>query len=82
MSHSLDLIPDSLLQRYAQEVRKLFGEVFATYAKAMKQAILEYILRSPEERKRLHIVLLPRPSPTASFNQLLRGGYTLTKFAG
>jgi dynein heavy chain len=41
-------------------VRKLFAEIFASYAKAMKRAILEYILRSPDERKRLHIVLIPR----------------------
>jgi dynein heavy chain len=60
MSCALDLVPDNLLQKFSDEVRKLFAEIFASYAKAMKRAILEYILRSPDERKRLHIVLLPR----------------------
>jgi hypothetical protein len=28
--------------------------------RAMRVAILEYILRSPDERKRLHILMLPQ----------------------
>ena len=67
MSHALDLIPDTLLQTYALDVRKLFSEIFANYARAMKQSIMEYILRSPDERKRLHILMIPRPIPTASY---------------
>ena len=82
MSRALDLVPDSLLSRFADDVRKLFSEVFGSYSKAMKQAILEYILRSPEERKRLHIMMLPRPIPTASERQLMSGGYSITKFSG
>lgn len=66
MSHALDLIPDNLLQTYSNEVRKLFAEVFASYSKAMKLSILEYILLSPDERKRLHILMVPRPVPSAS----------------
>jgi hypothetical protein len=36
MSHALDYIPDELLQRFANEVRKLFAEIFASYSRAMK----------------------------------------------
>lgn len=82
MSHALDMIPDSLLSSFAPEVRKLFSEIFASYARAMKQSILEYILRSPEERKRLHIVMLPRPIPTSTEKQLMKGGYSTVKYLG
>ncbi len=43
---------------------------------------MEYILCSPEERKRLHIVMLPRPVPTASERLMLKGGYCTSKYAG
>lgn len=66
MSHALDLVPDFLLQTYHSEVRKIFNEIFSNYAKAMKESILHYILRSPDERKRLHILNLPRSIPTAT----------------
>ena len=36
MSHALDLVPDHLLQQHSTEVRKLFAEVFASYARAMR----------------------------------------------
>lgn len=48
----------------------------------MRQSIMEYILRSPEERKRLHIVMLPRPVPTAAERLMLKGGYCTSKYAG
>lgn len=80
MSHALDLVPDQLLSAHSSQVRKLFSEVFNFYARAIKQSILEYILRSPEERKRLHIVMLPRPIPTATERQLMRGGYDVEKY--
>ena len=82
MSKALDLIPDQLLQKYSNNVRNLFAEVFTTYARAMRQSIMDYILRSPEERKRLHIVMIPRPIPTSTERSLYRGGYQTTKYAG
>lgn len=36
MSHALDLVPDQLLSNYAASVRKIFAEIFASYARAMK----------------------------------------------
>ena len=59
MQKSLERIHSILLRKYPDTVRMLFQEVFASYTRAMKEAILQYILRSPEERKRLHILLLP-----------------------
>ena len=81
MSKALDLVPDVLLQTYNNEVRKIFNEVFASYAKAMKESILKYILRSPEERKRLHIMNIPRSIPTSSEKMTTYGGYSIKKFS-
>ena len=43
---------------------------------------MDYILRSPDERKRLHILMLPRPIPNASMRIALSGGYSIVKYAG
>lgn len=61
-------------------MKELFTEVFTSYAKAMRQAILDYILRSPDERKRLHILMLPKDIPTASLRNALKGGYSTIKY--
>ena len=82
MSKALDLVPDILLQTYNNDVRMLFTEVFTSYARSMKKAVLEYILRSPDERKRLHILTLPRPIPTSSDKIALNGGYSILKYSG
>ena len=82
MSHALDLVPDELVQAFPDSLRQLFQEVFLNYSTAMKTAILEYILRSPEERKRLHILLLPRPNPSSLVKQSLQGGYSTAKYSG
>lgn len=59
-------MPDNLLTIYGNEVKELFQEIFEHYVKAMKTAIMEYILRSPDERKRLHILMLPKVVQTAA----------------
>ena len=46
----------------------------------MKMAILEYILRSPNERKRLHILLLPQQRVPSSMRHILNGGYSILKY--
>lgn len=43
----------------------------------MKQAIVEYIVRSPDERKRLEIIILPDIVFTASELQIRSGGYSI-----
>lgn len=42
----------------------------------MKRAIMNYILRSPDERKRLHIDLIPRPFSTSNKRIITQGGYS------
>ena len=82
MQRSLDLVPDPLLRRFSTEVKSVFQEVFAAYVRAMKQAILEYILRSPDERKRLHILVLPKARLPAALRHAKEGGFSVTKYAG
>jgi dynein heavy chain len=43
----------------------------------MKQAIMDYILRSPDERRRLHILMLPHQVITAAERQVQNGGYSI-----
>ena len=48
----------------------------------MKQAILEYILRSPDERKRLHILMLPQERVPSSLRNARIGGYSVSRYPG
>lgn len=48
----------------------------------MKTAIMEYILRSPDERKRLHILTLPHQTLTAAERQASHGGYSIKEYQG
>ena len=43
---------------------------------------MEYILRSPDERKRLHILTLPHQVLTAAERQARYGGYSVVEFQG
>lgn len=81
MSNALNLIyPTHLLKTYTTTVKDLFQEVLDVYVTSMKKAILDYILRCPAERKRLHILMIPREVPPSSFKIALRGGYSLKLF--
>lgn len=80
MQKSLELVPSVLMRRYPNSVRQLFQEVFGSYTRAMKEAILLYILRSPEERKRLHILLLPQERQASSTRHARLGGYSIRKY--
>lgn len=66
MKRALDLVPDYLLSTFATEVKMLFHDIFQNYIRAMKLSIMDYILRSPDERKRLHILMLPHQVLTAA----------------
>lgn len=59
LQNSLKKIPPYLLQVCEVQTKLIFDEVFDSFVIASKTAIMEYITRSPDERKRLHIVLLP-----------------------
>ena len=82
MKKALDLVPDYLLSTFPIEVKTLFHDVFESYIYAMKTTIMEYILRSPDERKRLHILTLPHEVLSAAYNQARHGGYSIVEHAG
>ena len=48
----------------------------------MKTAIMNYILLSPNERQRLHILALPHEVLTASERQAKHGGYSVIEYSG
>ena len=66
MSKALELINDLYLNDYEDLVSVLFQEIFRDYQRAMKVAIMEYVLLSPNERKRLNIIMLPKVSINAT----------------
>lgn len=66
MTEALLLVSDTLMSEYSGIVKTVFLEIFRDYQIAMKVAILEYILLSPNERKRLNIIMLPKVVPTAA----------------
>jgi hypothetical protein len=82
MAKALQLVPDRLLSENADLVKVIFSEIFSDYQVAVKFAILEYVLLSPYERKRLNIVMLPKVVPTASDLQVQSGGYSIVKYHG
>lgn len=53
-----------------------------TYKRSMKQAIMDYILRSPDERRRLHILMLPQQVVSSQERQVLNGGYSIGIYQG
>ena len=55
--------------------RLVFVEIFETFKISMKKSMLDYILRSPEERRRLHIELLPRPWLCSAERIAREGGF-------
>lgn len=64
MQRALVLVPDRLIN--APLIKSLYQEVFSSYLRAVKQAIVDYVVRSQYERLRLGIVVLPAASETAS----------------
>jgi hypothetical protein len=82
MANTLELIPDHLLQAYVVLTKKLFNEVFTSYARSMRQAIMEYVLLASHERKRLHILMLPRRLPTACERSFAKGGFSVSHYSG
>ena len=82
MQNALDRVPERLLKRFSKHVKQVFQEIFTSYVRAMKQAILEYILLSPDERKRLHILVLPKTRQTAALLHAKQGGFSVAKYAG
>ncbi|TNV71160.1 hypothetical protein FGO68_gene8563 [Halteria grandinella] len=82
MQKALLLIPDRLLHEQQNLAKILFSEVFTAYARSMRQSIMDYILLCPQERKRIHILMLPRKFPSAHESSLMKGGYSLIAYSG
>lgn len=76
MVNAFALVPEKLL-KYEDCARKIFQEIFENYRLSMKQCIMDYILRSPLERKRLHIELLPRKTFCSAERIAREGGYSM-----
>ena len=63
---ALELVPDYLLETFEYQCKEIFYDIMQDYVRAMKTAIMNYILLSPNERQRLHILALPHEVLTAS----------------
>lgn len=77
MSEALKRVPEHLLKHDEQLVRDIFHEIFSDYRYAIRKAIMDYVLRCPEERKRLYIDLLIRECPTSMERICNAGGYSI-----
>jgi len=77
ISNALSLISDSLLKKHEESVRRMFQEIFEDYKLAVKEAIVDYILLCPQERKRLNIPLLIKPFPCSAERIALEGGFSV-----
>ena len=77
LTNALALIPEEVLKYNEYALRQILQDVFSNYKNAMKKAIMNYILRSPDERKRLHIELIPRKFLTSNMRITRQGGYSI-----
>jgi dynein heavy chain, axonemal len=66
IQNALKFVPAKLLDYAPSMMSQLVQEIFVLYVQALKTAIVEYITKSPDERRRLHIMLLPSVSYTAA----------------
>ena len=79
MMNAFSLVDEGLLQNESSS-REVFQEIFEDFKVAMKRSMLDYILRSPEERKRLHITLLPREWLCSAQRIAREGGFNTLLF--
>lgn len=75
IAHAIGRVPEQMARNEAS-IRHLFQEVFSDYRLAVKKSILNYVLLSNEERKRLSIPLLLRESPTSTERIVMAGAYS------
>lgn len=72
---------EGLLKASEGHMRTLYQEVIAAYGLSMKRAIMNYMLRSPLERKRLQIALVPRTVLPSNELAVYKGGYNVEHHA-
>ena len=76
ITNALSLVSEVLLKAFEEPVRKMFQEIFENYKIAMKEAIVNYILLNPDERKRLNIPLLLQQLPCSAERIAREGGFS------
>ena len=75
ITNAISRVPE-YLSRNENSIRDLFQEIFADYRMAVKTSIMNYILLSKEERRRLSIPLLLRDSPSSTERIVQAGAYS------
>ncbi|EGR32330.1 hypothetical protein IMG5_087930 [Ichthyophthirius multifiliis] len=78
MVNAYKLISQSLLNR--ETVSRVFQEIFQNFKLAMKKAMLDYILLSPQERQRLHITLYQKQVLCSGERISREGGFNIKLF--
>jgi len=68
---------EGLLRASEDHMRVLYKEVIANYVLSVNRAIMNYMLRSPLERKRLQITLIPRTILSSNELTVCKGGYNI-----
>ena len=77
--NALEKIEPELLKNESL-YKMVFNEIFENFKYAMKKAMLDYILRSPLERARLNIDLIPRPVFCSAQRIAREGGFNIHLF--
>ena len=79
MEHILEKVQKELLKKSKEnKIRELYQDIVDLFVLSMKRAIVNYILRSPIERKRLRINILPRTILPSSELITYKGGYNIS----
>lgn len=76
---ALVMIEEQLLQ-HKEVTRVTFEEIYQNFQQAMRQAMLNYILRCPQERARLQIELLPRQILSSAERIGREGGFSVRQY--
>ena len=77
ISNAISRVNEILVRNGEELIRDIFQEIFSDYRVAVKRSILDYILLSGEERKRLSIDLLLRESPTSAERISKAGAFSM-----
>ena len=81
LKHALACYVDISLQHlYKTHIDSYLTEVEETYYNTLKRIIMNYILRSPHERKRLNITFIPRYTLPSSYTIALHGGFNRSRY--
>ena len=81
LKHALTCYVDvSLKHLYKTHIDSYLTEIEETYYNTLKRIIMNYILRSPHERKRLNITFIPRTTLPSSYTIALHGSFNRSRY--